>query len=170
MSLETKIFRKRKEKYKYKIVGCLHNFFKTKFEFGNISRVHGIFCLKQTKNVLCISIFWKGLEILSNPKTSEWPWHLDNISHWKKSRFLEKIANSRSWARNEWEASNILSFWKARRLSKTTEVMLKGLKSQLKEVSTGYRLDNLSINNSNNNCKWTKTHHGCLHPWVYNDT
>lgn len=53
------------------------------------------------------------------------------------------------------------AFWKARRLSKTTEVMLKGLKHQV-EVSTGRRLDNLSINNSN--CEWTKTHHKCLHP------
>lgn len=45
MSLETKIFSQKQKKYKYKIVGFLCKFFKTKFEFGNTSRVYGVFCL-----------------------------------------------------------------------------------------------------------------------------
>lgn len=56
MSLETKIFSKRKTKYKYKITGFLHNLLKTKFEFGNI-RVHGVFFLKQTKKCVYILLF-----------------------------------------------------------------------------------------------------------------
>lgn len=48
--------------------------------------------------------------------------------------------------------------------------MLKGIKSQFKEVSTGHTLDNPSINNNRNNYKCTKTQHRCLSPWVPNDT
>ena len=169
-SLETKIFRKRKEeKYQYKIVECLFDFFNTKFEFGSISKVHGIFCLKQTKYVLCISHFLKMSRNSVQPKINECHWHLDIIYHWKKWRSLRKMASSRFWARNEWEALNILSFWKAGRLSKTAGVMLKRLKSQL-EVSLVTDWTTWTSIITRSNCKWTKTCHGCLHPWVHNDT
>lgn len=48
------------------------------------------------------------------------------------------MASFVSWTRNEWEVGNVLSFLKAKRLSKPNEVILKRVKSQLKEVSTGH--------------------------------
>lgn len=64
-------------------------------------------------------------------------WSLNTIPHLKESAFFSKMADSRPGAENVQEGWNILPCQKAWKVSMTTRIMSKGLRSHIEQASTG---------------------------------
>lgn len=78
------------------------------------------------------------------------------------------MANSRSWARNKWEAWNVCRLGKQGGYQKLLRSCKKDSRANIKELSTGHKLYILNIN-SKNSYKWTKTiTDGSIHEFIMN--